>query len=1043
MSYTDFIYDPFMASLTVKKVGTAKDILKLKDITTIAEKSELGTTSTWGFSLKNDKKQQFLAMQNQLNFCTSDDDLQYTHDLFIPSVLVVKYPQYYNCKLDGDKSCLIGNIEGKCKGVKKVIYEQQLNTSDNGDWGFYNNKNGRPDSESVWAWINCTYAYDFSTYNTTKQAQLLQWIKEIYNTLKANTPRNIWIGPLGNADNNFWTGYNPYNGDEYNTFNEAKTIAENASEGANSIVVSRNDKYRIRAGSAIELRDDANFAVRAYNRKINPDTTVPSIFRTINLIYTPLTDIFNMMYETGYYAENKEENSFRTNCKYLIGDNFLNWKKDYLTFWTQSATILYENATVPGEIKSSLETIIDLPRVEKKEENSFNTFKIYLTLTYSQLKKYNELTTSTTKDDYISDLLTNLMRDREAKFLINRNPVAVTTPVVSESKIDFYTIINLDNFRTEQNTPAQFPVPGNPKLFFATAQISATISRWSPMTVMYFASKGITFSSVIGDGIYNDCKIYPLSAYEEECSYDLSSECIDKIKRFCPTSYTPPTTIATISMTSQYLFASDNRNCFCYTSGVAPVSELIAGNKAAMCFDKNCTPSMKKSFLLNDNICQEYCDKVSNWRNNPSEASQNPGAFDQNSYKRICGSTYVPLYSDQINKNILIKGIIITLLFVFLSFMYTKQLGAIWCFSLCFVTFVLFGSLTGFLTYDLAGKSQCDYSNKQPLCQSRLSKITIPNQFCTAKINCECAFDQNCGSGCICSSGVCMPRSGTRKEIIRPSKYTDITNITTILIALLIIPLIIIKLVDNTILKWSLVFLSVLACSTLLYFFSVKTIHEKTFDGPCVNCSCASDEICCEDNCCKGACLNGTCQNYITGCPMRGSPNTRIDIQSVSPGNYTLRYSYDGLEWLLSVENSVNNLLSDIKAVVLRLANPNFNFTWNYNTRNKTISGTVKNSNQEVYLSAFDLSNSSICGNSSQSYKGAPSALIIDEVYANKFIMSSTTIYSIDANAYIIPDTSFIQQNNVNRGYLGNVPCMTLTYTTDKELASVWTIIQS
>jgi hypothetical protein len=176
---------------------------------------------------------------------------------------------------------------------------------------------------------------------------------------------------------------------------------------------------------------------------------------------------------------------------------------------------------------------------------------------------------------------------------------------------------------------------------------------------------------------------------------------------------------------------------------------------------------------------------------------------------------------------------------------------------------------------------------------------------------------------------------------------------------------------------------------------------------------------------------------------MRGSPNTRIDIESVSPGNYTLRYSYDGLEWLLSVENSVNNLLSDIKAVVLRLANPNFNFTWNYNTRNKTISGTVKNSNQEVYLSAFDLSNSSICGNSSQTYKGAPSALIIDEVYANKFIMSSTTIYSIDANAYIIPDTSFIQQNNVNRGYLGNVPCITLTYTTDKELASVWTIIQS
>lgn len=130
MSYTDFIYDPFIASLTVKKIGKAKDILKLKDITTIDEKSE---SSNWYDQFFHQAT--FLEMQKQQNFCTSDNYLIYSN--------IVKYPRYYNCKLDGDKSCLIGNIEGKCKGVKKVIFNEQLNSSDNGDWGFYNNKNGR------------------------------------------------------------------------------------------------------------------------------------------------------------------------------------------------------------------------------------------------------------------------------------------------------------------------------------------------------------------------------------------------------------------------------------------------------------------------------------------------------------------------------------------------------------------------------------------------------------------------------------------------------------------------------------------------------------------------------------------------------------------------------------------------------------------------------------------------------------------------------------------------------------------------------------
>lgn len=472
MSYTDFSYDPFMASLTVKKIGKAKDILTLRNIQ-ITPKTEDNKT----YDLPKTKNT-FNTIEKSV--CTLDDDMWYSDLVNIArgrDYHWYNFPQRYTCTLEGDKSCSFGTIEGKCKSTtcKRTLINSSAD--DNGDWGFYNNKNGSPESDSTWAWINCTYTYDFSKYDTSKQVQLLQWIKEVYDTLKAKTPKTIWIGPLGNTSMNKWQAYNHYNkGQEYNDLNEAKRIVEEAGDRANSIIINNEGtKYQIREGGAVEVPDDAGFGQRVYTKKVNKDINIANIFRITNIIYAPITDIFNMMYETDYYSEHKELSSFRNNCKYLRTDTFLNWKKEYLTFWTESTRLLYENSITPPNLNSSLENIIDLPLIEKKEENSFEIFKISLTLSYSQLKKYNE---NKNKDDFISDLLTNFFRDKEAKLFLNRNPVNITTPLVVNSNIDFYTIINLETFKTEKKFPEQFPIIGNNKYFFATAQISATISQW-------------------------------------------------------------------------------------------------------------------------------------------------------------------------------------------------------------------------------------------------------------------------------------------------------------------------------------------------------------------------------------------------------------------------------------------------------------------------------------------------------------------------------------------------------------------------------------
>jgi hypothetical protein len=124
--------------------------------------------------------------------------------------------------------------------------------------------------------------------------------------------------------------------------------------------------------------------------------------------------------------------------------------------------------------------------------------------------------------------------------------------------------------------------------------------------------------------------------------------------------------------------------------------------------------------------------------------------------------------------------------------------------------------------------------------------------------------------------------------------------------------------------------------------------------------------------------------------------------------------------------------------------------TWEYDSEGLFLSSKVND--KDVLLTAEDSCPDlkSVCGNTTGSYKGGLSLLYDDEASAPKIMLGENTIYSVSANAYIVPDTSQYPQQippgygQCQRGYLDpgtSYSAITLTYTTNPDEAAVWKII--
>ena len=227
-------------------------------------------------------------------------------------------------------------------------------------------------------------------------------------------------------------------------------------------------------------------------------------------------------------------------------------------------------------------------------------------------------------------------------------------------------------------------------------------------------------------------------------------------------------------------------------------------------------------------------------------------------------------------------------------------------------------------------------------------------------------------------------------------------------------------------------------------------------DPDCPN-GCPAGTICCSKTCCKGVCMNGECNDgFPPSCPMTSSKIQKVSFQGLKSGSYAIGFNHDQDTWYLSARHSETipggpaQSKSNTAYLLPSKWQKDYGSTWQYDSDGLFL--TSKVNDKDVLLSAEDScpDAKSICGNTSGSYKGGLSMLYDSEASAPKILMGENTIYSVSANAYIIPDVSQYPgqippgYGGCQRGYLDpgtTYSVITLTYTTDPVEAAVWKII--
>lgn len=782
--------------------------------------------------------------------------------------------------IDKNSNCTLGKYgTGVCRSPCKIQVippSTQINNADSGDWGIY----GKGDFSKSWGWIFCTYEFDYSSYDLSKMYGLYQWISDIYTNLKNNTPTSFWAGPIGSADDQ-WQGYNYCDGSPtFGSLDGAKAYAEstNCCGGTPySIMVSPDStSYQLRCGSAVEEQDSAGFGNSVYNRKNNDPILTPiyiNMFRDSVVVYSIINLVYNMIYSTGVYSTVTVSNPFE-NCTFLQG-SFSDWRNSIISDWIGTIAPLYPS--FPQILQNSLQKIILLP-VPNQNKDSYS---MILNLSYEQ---YNKYSTNTDKNGIISGYLKNLLKDSKGELVVNGNSQPINDPIVITNPAnDTFTIINLSDFSTQSGiSPTAFPM-SDPKYFFASAQITVEIQKWSPMLLLYFSNIGnnIQFSQTVCNQIKSDSGVYPLVGYQSLCSVVTSPDiCKNIIMQNCIVSYYPPSNTGDRTVSDSFILSGNCKDCRCYNSYLPPVSVNPLGNPGAMCFDINCDTRMKTFFGLNNSTCGSYCNEVWNWMNSSGQDhSRNPGEFNSAAFSQVCGINYQPTTNSQYNRKVLISSSFITIFSSMLVFLFCKykKFSTIQTIIATLTALIILGFISGFLSIDLAGKGSCKNYSGKFVCRTKITNKEISPQFCTFRENCECGTDADCPGSCICASSTCIPKVGERQFKMVQKSDIDILNTVTIPICtILIIGCVIYA--NKTYSFSNKIFYGILTSIALLGITSLVLVLTKKskvqeFTGPCCSPKCDGTKCNIDDECggkCKcyegTTCCGTTCIDNSTPC---------------------------------------------------------------------------------------------------------------------------------------------------------------------------------
>jgi hypothetical protein len=491
---------------------------------------------------------------------------------------------------------------------------------------------------------------------------------------------------------------------------------------------------------------------------------------------------------------------------------------------------------------------LKFPECSQDQDNYL--FTLYLS--YQQLKDLFNIDPipSSNREQFIYSLANGFLRDNEGSLnsqmlsqpvfeLVNNLPTNITgfiktcTSTILSIDNDSYSIVNNSSISTEafviQNQTD--PLTLN---FLLSVPIVLRIKKWSLMLLSYFENNpnGFTYSPSMLQQISNDTYTIPLRYY------DHSNQ---QIEKYCPNTFYFTNGPSNSTLSNLILTSETHDDCMCYTSGLSPPF-IKFPNASAMCFSKYCSDDMLKKFNYQcDDISK--CTDVYNWTHSsdPVNQSRNQGELNTDKFNRICGEIHPP-DDKKYNYNIVFIGIFLTILITTFTFLIckNKEYSSFKVFLTSFLVFVITGTISYYLSILLHGNFQCEKKQKTPVCISKgLGKeYQIPDEFCDTSnsINCECQSNEDCGPNCICPSGNCQPKNGTRPSHVETTYKIRYIQILLCIFISFIFPLLFVYASEDY--NWhvskkvGILFVLLLSITPIVYILikTLKKVNVTVFD---------------------------------------------------------------------------------------------------------------------------------------------------------------------------------------------------------------------
>lgn len=769
------------------------------------------------------------------------------------------------------------------------------------------------------------------------------------------------------------------------------------------------------------------------------DPTGATRIRDAHVVYAIVLDFYNQMYNDGYYNTHAPDAREPFGSYNFFQFGFSSYTHTMIDNLVGYLNALYPTGVFPDAFRAALQTILVPPLAV---QNPDHTYHVSFQLSYPEYQAYLQASDQTA---YMNSLLAGMLRDTKAQMgnLVLGRQWSPDNPELANPSLDSITAIqlwdgssqpsylitsNIDTTDWNNNWATKYP-----NYYFATAQVTCTVKKWSPLLAVYFqVFAAATFDNATCQAIANppdshNPSTLPISCYQSDC-VDVN-QCKTDILSYCPMTYVPPP-YSSRAITDQYLLSNKYSDCLCYTSALAPISNPTPGNVGAMCFDKYCTPQYRQDFDLNDAKCKGYCETVYDWLTGTgADQSQNASHMDWQRFQQICGSGYKPYSPANFNTGMLVTGAVgsIFLLLIWYAISKHRNYSSSKTKIVMGIIAALGVALTLFLGRDFAGLSNCDYTKHKFECTSRITNRSIPKQFCNYVLNCECAVDQDCPDGCLCASGSCQPQSGKRTFTKVKNRNVPMLIVSIILVVLCWISMFALYKESHwQINKFVLGGILLLLGLAPILYFSLHTISEEVFSESCKKGgACTSDSDCISGS----SCIGGQCEALTPGCPAANPVAPPQDV--LDTGSYIIQSQERGF-YLYPDNDNPAVLSTNVGRCNSKHTSPQ---VWAYDSKLWKLT-SVDSSGITCTLIPYD-----VCANAG--CKGTVYCQDISRVTPQpKFILGkSGTIYNLEAQAYLIPASGTPCQT---------VPCIFgncydttcsifVTYTSNVSEASVWT----